>query len=153
MKQEQAKEKSVNEQVAESVKVLGPKLVLEVLRKKDNGIVLMDEAKKEYEHFFPVIAVGDQPGSLKVGDYVAVVPGRDYGVIHLYGKEYIVCTVYDVEYAVTAEYASQHDAYEKTREAAKTNIQAELAKAKIDSGIFKDKNSKDLGVKIINRTN
>lgn len=153
MKQEQAKEKSVNEQVAETVKVTGPKLVLEVLRKKDNGIVLIEETKKEYEHFFPVIVIGDQVATIKTGDYVAVVPGRDYGVIHLYGKEYIVCTIYDVEYVVTSEYASQHEGYEKAREASKTNIQAELAKAKIDSGIFKDKTSKDLGVKIINRPN
>lgn len=154
MKQEQAKELTTNERVAESVKVPGPKLVLEVLRKKDNGLVLLEEVQKDYEAFFPVICKGDQVTSINVGDYVAVVPGRDYGVIHLYGKEYMLCTLYDVDYAVTESYAKAHDTYEKERAASKpTNMAQELAKAKIDSGIFKNKESKPLGVKIINRDN
>lgn len=113
----------------------------------------MDEVQKDYEAFFPVICKGDQVTSINVGDFVAVVPGRDYGVIHLYGKEYMLCTLYDVDYAVTADYAKAHDTYEKERAAANTNINQTLAKAKIDSSIFKGNEKKSTGVAIINKNN
>ena len=65
MKQEQAKELTTNERVAASVKVAGSKVLLEVLRKKDSGLILIADQQKAFESFFPIIIKGEQVHSFE----------------------------------------------------------------------------------------
>lgn len=136
MKQEQAKELTTNERVAASVKVAGSKVLLEVLRKKDSGLILIADQQKAFESFFPIIIKGEQVHSFEVGDYVAVKPGVDFPLIFLYGKEYMLCNLFEIEYGVTNSYAAVHEQYEKEREASKATTGKLLSDAKKGAEMF-----------------
>jgi len=121
MKQEQAKEQSKNEslndRVKQSVKVAGSKVLLEVLRIENSGLIILSDQQKNYETFFPIILKGEQVHTFEVGDFVAVKPNVDFPLIFLYGKEYMLCNLFEIEYGVSPSYPALHKQYEEERKA------------------------------------
>lgn len=72
------------------MKVLGVKVLLEIIERKEekNGIVIPDSVEKEHE--YKVIGIGDLVEDLEVGDYVLLAKytgteiskdGKDYLII------------------------------------------------------------------------
>ena len=127
----------LHEKVENNIRVINNKVLLQVLRKKDSGIISLTEEQKEFETYFPVIVSGSP--FVSSGDYVALKPEKKYGITKLYGMEFMILDTYDIDHIVSKEYALEADSYKTTEK----NIHSLLDEAKSDSKLFTDRKNKE----------
>lgn len=127
----------LREKVENNIRVINNKVLLQVLRKKDSGIISITEEQKEFETYFPVIVSGSP--FVSSGEYVALKPEKKYGITKLYGMEFMILDTYDIDHIVSQEYAMEADSYKTTDK----NIESLLNDAKKDTSLFKDVKEKE----------
>ena len=129
------------------VKPIGQKILLKVLRREDNGLILADKDVKEFEAFFPVVAIGERITNFQVGDYVALIPERKFGIIpDMTGEtedEFMLVTEYDIDYKVTKEYAEKAKTWKR-----KESVLRQIKDFTMPSA----QSNKETGVGIIDKT-
>jgi hypothetical protein len=127
----------LHEKVKSNIKVTNNKILLQVLRKKDSGIISLTEEQKKFETYFPVLVSGSP--LVDVGDYVCLKPGKQYGITKLYGMDFMILDTYDIDHIVSQEYAMESDSYEGKEK----NIESLLNEAKKESTLFSDVKEKE----------